>query len=89
MLILDKIVQVLNRKWQREFEALAKSLEDLPDVKPIPRIDVNSVVQPTHLSHRGTRRVKRRRTYGTGTNPLTKEESLNQLMKQELLKLAR
>lgn len=88
MILIDKIVKRLNRKWEIELETFAESLKDLPEMKP--EVEIESIIQPTHLSYRGKKRpIRRRRSHGKRTRPIPKEQSLNSFMKQELLKLAK
>jgi hypothetical protein len=62
MKLITWLVALCNRKWQREFEAMAvmeSNAEPIPE--PIDEVDMEIIDnQPTHLSHRFRARAKRK-----------------------------
>jgi hypothetical protein len=90
MKLITWLVALYNRKWQREFEAMAVMESDAePLSAPIDEVDreiINN--QPTHLSSKFRARAKRKHSNKEPQAKVTKQQLLNEIMAEEFARIA-
>jgi hypothetical protein len=89
MKLINWIVALCNRKWQREFNTMVKIVGSDDDL--IVEEDVTDILdsQPTHLSHKFRTRAKRKHSNKVSQAQASKEETLAKIMEEEFAHLAK
>jgi len=89
MKLINWIVALCNRKWQREFEVMVAAGETYEE--PTVEEDITDILnsQPTHLSRKFRTRAKRKHSNKVSQAQVSKEETLSKIMEEEFAHLAK
>ena len=89
MKLINWIVALCNRQWQRKFDAMVAAVE--MDEELVVEEDISNILdnQPTHLSRKFRTRAKRKHSNKVSQAQMDKEETLAKIMEEEFAHLAK
>lgn len=89
MKLINWIVALCNRRWQREFDAMVAFAETDEGLTVEEDIEAILKDQPTHLSRKFRTRAKRKHSNKISQAQASKEEALAKIMEEEFAQLAK